>query len=148
MTAEKRAALEAVQAEVKTLEAELAQWPEVSPARHELETRLTVLEAQRANAARRADELSDELRTVRGEIDALRPGGIRNHWWQSALAVPAIIVGLIGAFRFTTWALEHYSWPSLGDHYGLPVLLAPVVVNGARVGWALFWQWRKKRVAK
>jgi len=148
MSAQTRAALEAVQAEVKTLDAELAQWLEVSPARHELEARLKVLEAQRAGAARRADEVRDESRAVRAELDVQHTEGIRSHWWQSALAVPAIIVGLIGAFRITAWALEHYSWPSLGDHYGLPVLLTPVAVNGARVGWALFWRSRKKRVAQ
>ena len=148
MSAETRAALEIAQAEVKTLEAQLAAWPEVSAARRELEARLAVLEAQRADAIRRADELHDELRTMRAELDEMQSEGLRSHWWQSGLAIPAVFVGLFGAFRIASWALDRFSWPSLGDQYGLSVLLAPVAVNGARVGWALLRRWKTKRRAK
>jgi len=128
-----RAQLEAVQAELPKLEADLAQWPEVSPERRTLESErasvsgeLEQVEADLVIARSREIDLRDDLDRRAFRTIALA------RWWSSG-AIPVVLVGaVVAGIKLAYWSLDHVNWPIFAARYGPWLLAAPLVVNGAR----------------
>lgn len=130
---EDRARLEALQVEARALERALADRPEVAAHVVELEQAIALLKAQAKEAREQEDEAHVELQRLRSELDRPRDDAVRRKWWMSVFAIPAVLAGVIFAYRIAWRLLDVIDWKEFSSRYAPWLLALPLVVNAGRV---------------